>query len=224
MTAEPAWLKPGDAAPRFTLPAVNRDGMVSLDDYVGRTAVLVGLFRGLHCPFCRRQVALLGWMEERLRAAGVETLAVVNTTLERARLYFRHRPVQALVAADPEAATHRAFGAPAFTFVQDARATRWPWRITMAEFQAGTINPTGELPSAVNGFEANVALNAKDGFALTEVDEQIVAAHGTQLAAHYLVDREGIIRWTHVEAGESVTGIGKFPSGDAILAAARDLA
>jgi peroxiredoxin len=38
----------GDPAPHFTLPAVNREGKVSLDDYRGRSPVLVGLFRGLH--------------------------------------------------------------------------------------------------------------------------------------------------------------------------------
>ena len=41
-------LRPGDPAPGFALPAVNREGQVSLDDYRGRSSVLVGLFRGLH--------------------------------------------------------------------------------------------------------------------------------------------------------------------------------
>jgi peroxiredoxin len=41
-------LRPGDPAPHFALPAVNREGKVSLDDYRGRSPVLVGLFRGLH--------------------------------------------------------------------------------------------------------------------------------------------------------------------------------
>jgi len=217
------WLQPGDAAPPFDLPAVTRDGRVRLDDYVGRTPVLVGLFRGLHCPFCRRQVALFGRMQERLQAAGVELLAVMNTTLERARLYFRYRPVQVLVAADAAAATHRAFGAPAFTWVEEPSASRWPWRVTMQEFQATPINPTGELPAPLNGMEANVALNAREGFELTEVDERIFAEHGSQLAAHYLVDRQGIIRWVHVEAAEGIGGIGKFPGADVILEAARAL-
>ena len=46
MTSAP--LRPGDPAPSFALPAVNREGRVSLDDYRGRSPVLVGLFRGLH--------------------------------------------------------------------------------------------------------------------------------------------------------------------------------
>ena len=41
-------LGPGDPAPVFALPAVNREGQVSLDDYHGRSPVLVALFRGLH--------------------------------------------------------------------------------------------------------------------------------------------------------------------------------
>jgi len=41
-------LRAGDPAPAFQLPAVNREGQVSLDDYRGRSPVLVGLFRGLH--------------------------------------------------------------------------------------------------------------------------------------------------------------------------------
>lgn len=46
MTPPP--LGPGDRAPRFALPAVNRDGQVSLDDYRGKSPVLVALLRGLH--------------------------------------------------------------------------------------------------------------------------------------------------------------------------------
>ena len=53
-------------------------------------------------------------MQPKLQTAGVETLGVVNTTLERARLYFKFRPTKMPLAADPEASTHRAFGVPAF--------------------------------------------------------------------------------------------------------------
>jgi peroxiredoxin len=46
-TNPPRTLRPGDQAPGFSLPAVNRDGRVALDDYRGRSPFLVGLFRGL---------------------------------------------------------------------------------------------------------------------------------------------------------------------------------
>jgi peroxiredoxin len=218
--AEGRWLQPGDPAPSFVLPTVNRDGTVSLDDYRGRSPLLLGLFRGLHCPFCRRQLVQLGTTREKLQALGVETLAVVNTPPERARLYFSYRPTRVLLAADPVAATHRAFGVPAFEVVQDDAAASWPWRMTIPKLKAALINPTGELSAPLDGFAANTALNALEGFTLTDVDQQIVAAHGTQLAAHFLIDRSGVIRWAHVEAGTDPTDIGRFPSDDEILAAA----
>src|SRR3990172_7798509 len=143
MTPERPSLQPGDSAPSFRLPAVNRDGMVSLEDYRGRSAVLVGLFRGLHCPFCRRQLVQLGTTQEKLKAAGVETVAVVNTPPERARLYFKYRPTRVLLAADPEAATHRAFGVPAGVIVENESATSWPQSATMGQLLAVEINPTG---------------------------------------------------------------------------------
>jgi peroxiredoxin len=83
-------LQPGEASPAFTLPSANREGTVSLAGLRGRP-FLVGFYRGLHCPFCRRQVVQLGTAQPALLAAGIETLAVINTPLERARMYFRHR-------------------------------------------------------------------------------------------------------------------------------------
>jgi peroxiredoxin len=38
----------GEHAPSFTLRAINREGSVSLEDYRGKCATLVALFRGLH--------------------------------------------------------------------------------------------------------------------------------------------------------------------------------
>jgi peroxiredoxin len=46
-TSPPRPLQPGDRAAGFSLPAVNRDGRIALDDYRGKSPVLVGLFRGL---------------------------------------------------------------------------------------------------------------------------------------------------------------------------------
>jgi peroxiredoxin len=213
-------LEPGDRAPDFTLPAINREGVVSLAEFRGQRPVLLGLFRGLHCPFCRRQLVQLATMQEKLKPEGVETLAVVNTTLDRARLYFKYRPTRVLLAADPEASTHRLFGVPAFAL---GEVSGWPLRATPEEFGAVRINPTGELPAALQPMEANDELNRREGFQLTEVDQQILAAHGTQLAGHFLIDREGIIRWTHVEAWERIADLTTFPTEAEILAAARAL-
>ncbi len=41
-------IRPGDRAPDLALPAVTRDGTVSLAKYLGQSAVLLALFRGLY--------------------------------------------------------------------------------------------------------------------------------------------------------------------------------
>jgi peroxiredoxin len=214
-------LRSGDPAPDFALPAVNREGQVSLDDYRGRSPVLVGLFRGLHCPFCRRQLVQLGTTQEKLKAMGVETMAVVNTPLERARLYFKYRPARVLLTADPEAATHRLFGLPEGMPVADESQASWArGTFTMGQLQANLVNPTGELPEPQNVFVASETLNKRDGFELTEVDQQIAAAHGFQLGGHFLIDRDGIIRWLQIEGIEQMGDLAKFPSDEEIVAAA----
>jgi peroxiredoxin len=217
-------LRPGDPAPHFVLPAVNREGQVSLDDYRGRSPVLIGLFRGLHCPFCRRQLVQLGTTQEKLKAVGVETMAVVNTPLARAQLYFKYRPARVLLTADPEAATHRSFGVPAGVLVENESEASWAkGTVTMGQLQAALINPTGELPAPQNPFVAMETLNKQDGFELTEIDQQIAAAHGTQMTGHFLIGRDGIIRWLQIEAAERIGDLSKFPSDEEIVAAARAL-
>jgi len=44
-------LQPGERAPNVVLDAISREGKIAIDDFRGRKPVLVGLFRGLHCPF-----------------------------------------------------------------------------------------------------------------------------------------------------------------------------
>jgi len=159
-------------------------------------------------------------MQPTLKPAGVETLGVVNTTLDRARLYFKYRPTRMPLAADPEAATHRLFGVPAF---QIGDTSQWPFRATPDELMSLRVNPTGELPEALPPPEATAELNRREGFQLTPVDEQIAAANGGQLDGFFLLDRDGIVRWAHIEAGERMADLGKFPTEADILAAARAL-
>ena len=228
MTTTPSRpLQPGDPAPSFVLPAVNREGTVGLETYRGKSPVLVGLFRGLHCPFCRRQVAQLGLACEKLAAEGVETLAIVNTQEERARQYFQYRPTRVLLAADPDVRTHRAFGLPKLGIVPDDTSPselQWPERTTMAILLATRVNPRGVLPEPMDVFAGNDFLNKQDGFQLTEVDKQVYAAHPAQSTGFFLIDRNATIRWSHIEALKRPDDLLNFPGDDEILSAARALA
>jgi len=215
-------LQPGEPASEFALPAANRAGVVSLADLRGR-AFLIGLYRGLHCPFCRRQVVQLGGVQPVLSAAGIETLAVINTPVERARLYFRHRPTPVTLLSDPDCLTHRAYGVPRGEFLPEGSQEKpeWPYRTTLEQFGAARINPTGELPAPTQPMEANFVLNAMDGFQMEAADEAILATYPTQLVGHFLVDAAGIVRWVQIEAPDSADGISTFPTAAQLIAAAK---
>ena len=218
-------LQPGEASPAFTLPCANREGAVSLADLRGRP-FLIGFYRGLHCPFCRRQVVQLGAAQPALLAAGIETLAVINTPLERARMYFRHLPTPVTLLSDPDCLTHRAFGVPRADFLPDGsrEPPKWPYQATMEQFLAARVNPTGEMPEKVQPMEANTVLNAKDGFEMQEADHAILANHSTQLVGHFLVDANGIVRWVQIEAPDDPNNLSTFPTAAELVAAASSLA
>jgi hypothetical protein len=155
----------------------------------------------------------LGQIAQKLEAIGVKTLGVVATEAEPARLYFRFRRPRMPMGADPGLATHRAFGlpnfgppAPGIEEVLDRAAAR----------ELGLTGP--------DTAGALAQLGRRDGYAVTAADAADAARHGAQLVGFFLVDREGVVRWASVEcARDGIEGIGKLPSEDEVLAAARAL-
>jgi peroxiredoxin len=193
-------LQPGDPAPNIVLDAITRDGKIALDDFRGRSPILVGLFRGLHCPFCRRHLAAQAKIDNALREKGVESLVVVSTPIERARLYFRYHPLPNLfAAADPDRAAHRAFGLPTLEYTESE--TEWPRKMGMNTVMSMRIDLPGELPEPMNPVAASDFLNDKDGYEMTEADERMKVGNG-QLFGQFLLDRDGIIRWRFTEFPE----------------------
>jgi peroxiredoxin len=204
-------VQPGDHAPDFLVPAIDGDRMISLADYRGRTPLLLGLFPALYCPFCRRALAQMASSSNQLKSLGVDTLAIVGTELENARLYFRFRPTRMALGADPHLATHRSYGVP--------RPDNTP---EFEEAMADThINPTGELPAPLPIRAAAAALAELDGYELTATDRRDLESTFIQMKGQFLIDRNGIVRWTQIECGtEGLSGVGKFPSHDELIRAA----
>jgi peroxiredoxin len=205
---------PGEPAPDFTLPAVQRPEIISLADYRGRSPLFLSLLIGLWCPFCRRAIAHMGTMESRLKAIGVETLGVVATTPQNAQLYFKYRPTRLRLASDPQLSTHRAYGVP----------KPEPTPEFMKSLETTRINPEGDLPEPLPVQQVAMAITTADGYVNTPTDTAEMERQWPQLKAQFLIDRDGIVRWANIEgARDGVAGVGKFPSADEVIAAATAL-
>ncbi len=212
-------VQPGEPAPDFTLPAVDRDGTVSLADYRGKTPVLLATMRGLYCAFCRRHIVQLSMTRQKLQALGVEVLAIVATAPERARRYYRFRPVGVPLAADPDLTTHRAYGVPNRVLTPEilqAVASRY---VDLAREL--------EIP-ATDVAEIRSALGRRDGLESLAAEQEDrrdwSERYGAQFVGQFLVDRKGVVRWVNIEgATEDLSGLEKFPTDEEYLAAARAL-
>jgi peroxiredoxin len=205
---------PGQPAPDFTLPAVAGEDTISLSDFRGRSPVFLALMVGLWCPFCRRALAEISGYEGKLKALGVESVAVVATDPENARMYFRFRPTKLRLASDPYLSTHRAFGVP----------KPEPTPEMLEALEQIIVNPYGELPQAMPLPAAAKELDRIDGFVPSAKDQAEIDRQWPQLKALFMIDREGIVRWANIECqDEGLAGVGKLPSEDQIIDAARTL-
>jgi peroxiredoxin len=205
-------VQPGEPAPEFDLPAASGSGSVSLGHYRGQSPVYLALFRGLYCSFCRRHVVHLGSIAQKLQEVGVRTAAVVATDPERARLYFRYRPARMPVGADPDLATHRAYGLPNLVIT--------PQAVEVA--QAAAARDLRQLNQEVTD-DPLTALKRLDGYEPTDADNADFQRHQAQLAGQFLIDRNGIIRYAYIEGARGPEGFGEMASEEEVLAAARRL-
>ena len=155
----------------------------------------------------------LSQIAQKLEAMGVKTLGVVATDAERARLYFRFRRPRMPMGADPDLSTHHAFGLP---------NVGPPTPESGEAIGRAAARELGLTGPASAGALAQFARH--DGYDVTGADEADFARHGGQLVGQFLVDREGVVRWANVEcARDGLEGLGKLPSEEEVLAAARAL-
>lgn len=77
---------PGQVVPALSLPSVNGD-MFSPKDSNPDLFTIVVFYRGAHCPICKTHVHEIEESQEKLRAAGLEIMAVSMDTKERAEAF-----------------------------------------------------------------------------------------------------------------------------------------
>jgi hypothetical protein len=145
---------------------------------------------------------------------GVETLGIVASQAERARLFFRYRPVRCAVGADPEVSTHRAYGVPHTGVTPEV----------MHAIHGAYRNLARELKLEAPNDQARDVIGRLDGFEPTESENAEFQRHQVQFTGQFLVDRHGIVRWANIEcAQDGLAGIDKFPTDEELLAVVRTL-
>ena len=195
----------GDRAPDFELPGAQAEDNVALAAYRARGPVFLALFRGLYCPFCRHQMVRLASAAPRLRASGIAALGIVATAPDSARPYFRARPLDLPLGADPELSTHRAYGLGQIQRTPEAR----PMIETAARQLALDLGV--DVP---DDQEARGVVDRHDGFRPTEGDLADRERHQIQLTGQFLIDRDGIVRWCSREAAATYAS---FPDDRTLL-------
>lgn len=154
-----------------------------------------------------------------LSEKGVETLTVVNTPIERARLYFRYHPLpNLLAAADPERISHRAFGLPNLEFTEDE--DDWPRKLGMQTVMSMRLDMPGVLPEPMDPVAASDYLQKADGYEMTDDDRRMEAVAMAQLVGEFLLDRDGVVRWSFTEASPDGRNMFRSPSPDEVMSAA----
>lgn len=216
-------LSVGEPAPAFALSGITREGEIRLEDFLGKSGLFLNVSRGLHCPFCRRHLIQLANTERQLKQAGIDTLVVVSTTRERAQMYLRYRPSPLLIASDPQNQVHRTYRLPKFMISEEP--DDWPRNMSTTSFGTPVPDPTGEIAGAAPIHETVLKLNEKDNYEPVEGEVEIdMAPEGVILEGRFMIDREGIVRWMHVEGQAGPQEFAKTPSSEQVMEAARQLA
>lgn len=213
----------GDQAPDFSVAAVEGDAPIRLRDYVGRAPLFLNLLRGLHCPFCRRTMTQLRQTDRELKSLGMETLIVVMTPLRRAQSYFRYRPTPLRVGSDPEIGIYRSYHLPEVAITEEE--DDWPRKVSVPKVMSSPHpDHTGEFGESAPLTELVHGINDKVGYEETVEEKVVFEAHPLLLDGHFMIDRDGIVRWLNVEAPNDLSEFGEQPNLEEIVAAARAMA
>jgi hypothetical protein len=94
----------------------------------------------------------------------------------------------------------------------------------MSQLMSMKINVTGELAEPLDPMAAVAALNKMDGYEITDADQQMQATGMGQLIGEFLLDREGIIRWSFTEVADGGKYLFGAPTPQDLMSAASRVA
>ena len=77
------------------------------------------------------------------------------------------------------------------------------------------------MPEPMDPFATLEYLNKKDSYEITEADQQIIATGVGQLVGQFLLDRNGVVRWTFSEVLDG--GLARRPNSEEMMSAASEI-
>ena len=171
---------PGEPAPDFTLPAVDRNENVSLADYRGRSPVFLALMVGLWCPFCRQ--ADRPDRDDRGQAEGAR-----RRESRGGGDAARERPALLQVPPDPRAARVRSRSSPRTARTACPRPRRESGVHGGAGLDAHQSRPASFRRRSRSSSRRRRSLDL-DGYAETKTDQTDMERQWPQLKGQFLID------------------------------------
>lgn len=187
----------GQKAPSFRLPAA-QGGEVGVDDYRGRSNLILFFAKGMGCGFCRQKMSQLARGVARFRALETEIAMVTPTPLARGQFYARNFQLPYPYLCDPDYRIYRVYGL-------GVRPHSFAWKTRVALRAHAMPQPENDFgPAKPSVAELGRLLNDDDlGF--------------------FILDKEGIVRAATHGAyfsfeGTKPVGMQPIPSNDEIAA------
>ena len=181
----------GESARSFRLPSA-QGGPVGLDDFKGRSAVVLWFTKGMACPFCRQQMSQLARAYPRIKERGGEVLEVTSSTPARAQFYARQFKLPFPYLCDPDYRVRAEWG-----------------------LQKRSHGPGYYVKMLAKGMKAEPPPNDFGAFkpALGEFP-QVLADDDMGI---FIVDRAGVVRYSLAGSYFSEAGPHAMPGPDEIL-------
>jgi peroxiredoxin len=187
----------GQRAPSFRLPSA-QGPEVALEDYRGRSNVILFFAKGMACGFCRQKMSQLARGLPRFRELDTEIVMVSPTTLDRGRFYARNFQLPFAYVCDPDYQVYAAYGLV-------VRPHSLPWKVGVAvnamrmpqpETEFGPAKPTfGEMKRLLNDDDLGFFIIDKGGVIRFHAAGAYSSFEGTKPVGGYAIpSNEDIVR------------------------------
>lgn len=186
-----ASIEVGQRAPSFRLPS-GQGPETGIDDYRGRSSVILWFTKGMGCPFCRSQMSQLARGYERIKGLNAEVLQITPTPPGRAASYVRNFRVPFVYLCDPDYRVHRQWGV-------EVRSHSLAWyakTLYAATRMSSPPNDLGDPRMSLGDVRSNLQ-DTDMGF--------------------FVVDRGGVVRYVMMGAYVGAQGVLGIPSIEEIV-------